>query len=235
MQVFRKIKRFPESGSILSAFIGVLVFGSIWGLLEATLGGALHLIHFPYKGAIMAGIGMSIMATFVAIHRRPSLLIGIGLVTVCFKPLSALIYGKPAFAPFVVNPATAILLEALAFSLVVSWLFKGFESSIKMRIAVGVSAGYLGIILFAVLASVVGMGNWPSMGLTEKLTSMFSNGTGIAIIGTGLLLLGHMVGTQLRPKLWQLRTLKPKVFYASATATTVSCWIIAAFAFASGL
>lgn len=233
--VFGKIKSFSESGNILSALIGVVVLGSIWGLLEATLGGFLHLIHFPYKGAIMGGIGMSIMATFVATHRRPSLVIGIGLITTFFKPLSALIYGRPVFAPFVVNPATAILLEALALGLVVSLLFKGFQSSVKMRIAAGVSAGYLSIVLYSLLASVLGMGNWPIMGLTEKFISIFLNGTGIAVIGTGLLLLGYMVGTQLRPKLVQLRSMKPKIFYASAAAATVSCWIIAVFAFASGL
>lgn len=134
-----------------------------------------------------------------------------------------------------VNPATAIVLEALAFSLVVSLLFKGFEKSVKMRIAAGVSAGYLGITLYAILASVAGMGNWPSMGLTEKFISIFSNGTGIAIIGTGLLLLGYMAGTKLRPKLVQLRSMRPKIFYGSAAGATVSCWIMAAFAFASGL
>ncbi|MFQ6121463.1 MAG: hypothetical protein ACE5LA_00155 [Dehalococcoidales bacterium] len=233
--LFSKIKRVSESKGILSAFIGVLVFGSIWGLLEATLGGFLHLIHFPYKGAITAGIGMSIMATFVATYRQPKLVIGIGLVAALFKPLSALIYGRSIFDPFVINPASAILLEALALSLVVSLMFKGFESSIKMRIAVGVSAGYLGITLYAVFASVLGMGNWPFMAPMEKLISTFSNGTGLAIIGTGLLLLGHMVGTHLRLKLLQLRTIKPKIFYASAGASTVLCWIIAAFAFASGL
>ncbi len=232
MQLFRKIKRFPERGSILSAFIGVAVFGSIWGLFESILGGALHLIHFPYKGGITAGIGISIMASFVATYRRPKLVVGIGLVSALFKPLSALIYGRPIFAPFVINPATAIILEALAFSLLVSLLFKGFESSIKIRVATGISAGYLGIVLHAALASMLGMGNWPLMVLGEKLTSAFLNGTVIAIIGTGLLLLGYKVSIGIRPKLLQLRSSKPKVFYASATATIVLCWIIAVFALA---
>ena len=39
---------------IVHLIIGILVFGSIWGLLEATLGGFLHMIIFPNKGAIMA-------------------------------------------------------------------------------------------------------------------------------------------------------------------------------------
>ena len=49
--------------SLAHLIIGILVFGSIWGILEATLGGFLHLIIFPNKGAIMAGIGVAIMSS----------------------------------------------------------------------------------------------------------------------------------------------------------------------------
>jgi len=159
MQPLRKLKTVSESGGVLGVVIGILVFGSIWGLVEATLGGSLHLIHFACKGAITGGIGMSIMAAFVVIYRRPKLVFWIEVIAALFKPLSALIYGQPIFSPFIVNPASAILLEALACSLVVSLLFKGFESSIKVRIGAGVAAGYLSIILYGVLTSAVGMGN----------------------------------------------------------------------------
>jgi hypothetical protein len=235
MQVSNKLKTVSKSGSILHVIIGILVFGSVWGLVEATLGGSLHLIHFAYKGAITGGIGMSIMAAFVVIYRRPGLVFWIGVIAALFKPLSAVIYGQFIFSPFVVNPGSAILLEALAFSLVVSLVFKGFESSIKMRIGAGVAAGYLSIILYGVLASAVGMGNWASWGLAERVSSVFANGTGLAIVGTCLLLLGHLVGTKLRPNFWQLMTAKPKAFYASTIAIMAFCWIAAAVAFASGL
>ena len=235
MQVFNKLKTVSQSGDILRLVIGILVFGSVWGLVEATLGGALHLIHFTYKGAITAGIGMSIMATFVVIYRQPRLVFFIAAIAAMFKPLSALIYGQPVFAPFVVNPASAILLEGLAFSLVVSLLYKGFESSIKTRIGVGVAAGYLSIALYGVIASAAGMGIWASWGLAERASSVLANGTGLAIVGTCLLLLGHLVSMRLRPKLWQFSDLKPKAFYASTIAITAFCWIGAAVASASGL
>ena len=235
MQVFNKLQTDSQSGNVLRLLIGIMVFGSIWGLIEATLGGALHLIHFTYKGAITGGIGMAIMAAFVVMYRRPKLAFCIAVIAALFKPLSAVIYGQPIFAPFVVNPASAILLEGLAFSLVVSLLFKRFESNIKSRIAVGISAGYLSIILFGVLASVVGMGNWASWGLAERLSSMFANGTGLAIVGTCLLLLGHLVGAKLRPDFWQLMTVKPRAFYARTIAITAFCWIGAAVAFSLGL
>ncbi|UCD22786.1 MAG: hypothetical protein JSW22_03990 [Chloroflexota bacterium] len=235
MHVSSKLTKVSDSGSILHVVIGILVFGSVWGLVEATLGGALHLIHFAYKGAITAGIGMSIMATFVVVYRRPKLVFFIAAIAAMFKPLSALIYGQPVFAPFVANPASAILLEGLAFSLVVSLLYKGFESSIKTRIGVGVAAGYLSIVLYGVIASAAGMGIWASWGLAERASSVLANGTGLAIVGTSLLLLGHLVSIRLRPKFWQFSDLRPKAFYASTIAITAFCWVGAVAAFASGL
>jgi len=235
MQALKKLKTVSKSGSILHVVIGILVFGSIWGLMEATMGGALHFIHLTYKGAITGGIGMAIMATFVVMYRRPKLVFCIAVIAAMFKPLSAVIYVQPIFGPSVVNPASAILLEGLAFSLVVSLLYKGFESSIKTRIGVGVAAGYLSIVLYGVIASAAGMGIWASWGLAERVNSVLANGTGLAIVGTLLLLLGHLASMRLRPKFWQFSDLKPKAFYASTIAITAFCWIGAAVAFAAGL
>ena len=235
MQTPDKVKTPSESGTILRVIVGILVIGSVWGFVEATLGGALHLLHFAYKGAITGGIGMALMATFVVIYQRPRLVFWVGLIAALFKPLSAVIYGQPIFSPFVVNPASAILLEALAFTLVVSLLFKGFESSIKTRVAAGISAGYLSATLYAILASAVGMGNWASWGVAERVTAALTDGAALAIAGTALLLLGYLVGMRIRPRFWQLSSTKPSLFYASTTATIVCCWVIAAVAFASGL
>jgi hypothetical protein len=235
MQIPNKLKTPSESGTILRVIVGILVFGSVWGLVEATLGGALHLVHFAYKGAITGAIGMALMATFVVIYRRPRLVFWTGVIAALFKPLSAVIYGQPVFSPFVVNPASAILLEALAFTLVVSLLFKGFESSIKMRIGAGVLAGYLSIILYAILASALGMGKWASWGVTDRLTSVFTDGTALAIAGTALLLLGYVVSIRLRSNFWQFVTVKPKVFYASTIAIAAFCWIVAAVGFSLSL
>lgn len=235
MSVSNKSDTRSQSAGVLRTIIGILVFGSIWGLVEATLGGALHLVHFAYKGALTGGIAMAIMGAFVVMYRRPRLVFWLAMVAALFKPLSALIYGQPVFSPFVVNPASAILLEGLAFTLVVSLLFKGFESSIKARIAAGISAGYLSAIFYAILASAVGMGRWASWGVTERVTAALTDGTALAIAGTALLLLGYVASTKLRPNFWQFMTVRPRVFYASTIAITAFCWLGAAVAFASGL
>jgi hypothetical protein len=50
VQLANRIKD-SASESLLGAVIAVVVFGSIWGLVEITLGGFLYFVHFPlYKG-----------------------------------------------------------------------------------------------------------------------------------------------------------------------------------------
>jgi hypothetical protein len=79
------------------------------------------------------------------------------------------------------------------------------------------------------------MGIWASLGVTERVTMALTNGTGLAIVGTCLLLLGHLVSIRLRPKFWQFSYLKPRAFHASVIAVTAFCWVGAVLAFASGL
>jgi len=201
MQVFGSTKTVSNPGGTLHVVIGILVFGSIWGLVEATLGGALHFVHFPLylKGAIPAGIGMAIMAIFVAMYRQPKLAFLLAVIAALFKPLSA-------------------------------W-FKSFEGSIKLRIGAGAAVGYLSHILYAILASSLGMGKWGFMGVSERVTTALTNGTALAIVGTCLLLLGYVAGTKVRPNIWQFSDLKPKAFYASTIAITAFCWVVAAIGF----
>lgn len=82
-------RRDGEWQSLIRVIIGILVFGSIWGLLEATLGGFLNMIIFPNKGAIMGGIGIAIMGAALAIYRKPTMLPGIGIVAASFKCLNS--------------------------------------------------------------------------------------------------------------------------------------------------
>src|SRR3989338_8254005 len=96
-------------------FATIIVVGSIWGLFEMTLGGFLHAVHFPQKGAIMGGLAISFMAIFVTMTRKPSLVPIIGVIAASFKLFDAIIFRVPLLSPYVVNPATAIIIEALAF------------------------------------------------------------------------------------------------------------------------
>ncbi len=101
----------------------ILVFGSAWGLIEMSLGGYLHLIHFPDKGAVLGGIGWAVMTWFTATTQRPRLVPWLGLIAASFKLPDAILLHAPLLSPFVVNPVMAIVIEALAFRLVAAVFF----------------------------------------------------------------------------------------------------------------
>lgn len=106
-----------------TSVLPILVFGSAWGLIEMSLGGYLHLIHFPDKGALLGGIGFALMAWFTAMTRRPRLVPWLGLIAASFKLPDAVLLHASLLSPSVVNPAMAIIIEALAFRLVAAVFF----------------------------------------------------------------------------------------------------------------
>lgn len=90
-----------------------LVYGSIWGLAEATLGHVLHLIRVPgLPGLVMAPIAVLIMARTAARSRSAAAVFLSGAVAASFKIFDLLAPGTDILS--LVNPIQAILLEALA-------------------------------------------------------------------------------------------------------------------------
>ncbi len=227
--------RLGISRTTLNLVILVLLFGSLWGLLEATLGGFLHLIHFPQKGAIMAGIGMSVMAAFIATAPKPRWVIGLGLVAASFKVLAGLIAHVPLYAPMVVNPALAILIEALVFGVVASFFLRVLPKRTPALIACGAVTGFLSIALYVTIASLLGLGQWPAMDTFQKLTIVGYTGAISAAICALLLLGGYALGGWSRQSFLRLKTVKSSLFYSGAAAATFLCWGLAAIVFIRGL
>jgi len=120
-------RRYQESGNhggVMRALFAVLIYGSLWGILEATAGAVLHLFMFPYAGAVMANVGFFVMAAAASSTVRPKYLPLMGLVAALFKVMDAFILAVPLWERMIVNPAVAIILESLAFTLVLGLLGK---------------------------------------------------------------------------------------------------------------
>ncbi|MBN1283102.1 MAG: hypothetical protein JXA24_04935 [Proteobacteria bacterium] len=96
----------------------IFSFGAAWGLIEAILGGALHVVRVPYAGLIMSGIGFSILFMALKSGVGPMHLFAVSLVAAAFKFLSAPIYSIPAMQRCIWNPAISIAMQGLAFSAV---------------------------------------------------------------------------------------------------------------------
>ena len=90
-----------------------LFWGSVWGLAEATLGHLLHLARVPgLPGLVMVPVAVAVMGR-VAVRSRSAWAVFLaGVVAASFKLFDLAVPGTSVFA--LINPAQAILLEALA-------------------------------------------------------------------------------------------------------------------------
>jgi hypothetical protein len=225
---------FEGRQNIFYVLLGILVFGSIWGLLEATLGGFLNLIIFPNKGAIMAGIGVAIMASALAIYKKPSMLPGIGIVAASFKWFNAWLLFVPLNAIQVVNPAMAIIFESLAFSLVAVFVMNRMAKNALVGVGAGALAGFVGAVAWVYFAIYVM--NAPAYARVVFTAGEYiSNQAIIQAVFMGIFApLGYLVGTKLAGRTSPVLT-RRSLYYATSAAVICFCWGISAVAILSGL
>lgn len=220
---------------VVRLIIGVVVFGSIWGFFEATLGGFLHMIIFPNKGAIMAGIGMAIMGSALAIYKKPSMLPGIGAVAAAFKLLSVVFFGWPPASIHIINPAMAIFLESLAFGIAATFLLNKLAAKNTLaRVGTGVLAGFISATAWVYFAIYVM--NAPAYARVVFTAQEFIANQGIAqAVFCGVFLpLGYMIGERLAAKTTPL-LMSRHHHYATSAAIICFCWGISAIAIMAGL
>jgi hypothetical protein len=226
---------FSRHDNLVHVIVGILVFGSIWGLFEATLGGFLNLIIFPNKGAIMSGIGVAIMASALAIYRKPAMLLGIGIVAASFKWFNAWLVFVPPNSVQIINPAMAIFLESLAFALVAAFLMDRITKNLLVGTGAGVLVGLVSAtdyVYFAIYATHSPI--FARLGI--KSIGEFIAGNGIvqaAFFGI-FLPLGYLLGEKLVAKTSPVLARRP-LYYAASAAIIALCWGISAIALMSGL
>ena len=111
-----------------SKWMTVLFIGSLWGFLEATLGGLLHLLPFPIAGRIMAPIGFALMFWGMKNGLKAHQLFCVSLIAASFKFFDFFLFHLPIFHISIVNPSQAIAMQGLCFA-AVSSLFRKYEQS----------------------------------------------------------------------------------------------------------
>lgn len=98
----------------------ILFWGSLWGLLEATLGWGLHLIHFKGEALILYPFGLLCMMNVVRDKPSASLCLCVSGVAATIKLVNLwMLPAVPAY--WVINPAIAIALEGAVFALYVKF------------------------------------------------------------------------------------------------------------------
>jgi hypothetical protein len=222
--------------SVVRLIIGILVFGSIWGFFEATLGGFLNMIIFPNKGAIMGGIGMAIMGAALAVYRKPAMLPGIGIVAASFKWLNSWLLFVPISAVYIINPATAIFLESLAFCLVVAFLMKRIEKNVYVGVWAALLAGLISVTAYGYFSVyIMNAPLFERMGVSSVPEFIASHGVIQAVFFGVLAPLGYLAGKKLSAITSPVLVRRPLYFYATSAVIICFCWGISAVAVLAGL
>ena len=220
--------------SLLRLIVGVLVFGSIWGFMEATLGGFLHMIIFPNKGAIMSGIGVAVMASALAIYRKPAMLPGIGIVAAAFKLIDVFLFSLPVTSIHIVNPAMAIFFESLAFGLVALFLMNKITTNSFAGIGAGALVGMVTATAWVYFAIYVM--NAPLYARVVFTAGEYIANQGVAQAAFSAVFLppGFLAGTRLSTITFPALKRSP-VYYAVSASSVLACWGISILAITSGL
>ena len=101
----------------LRFFLDVLFFGSVWGILEATLGTVLHLPVFDGAGIYMASSTIIIPLAYVLMancYKKTNSLAAVALMGVIASTIKLSVAFVLGFIPQVYNPAIYIRIEASA-------------------------------------------------------------------------------------------------------------------------
>ena len=78
----------------------------------------------------LGGIGVALMASALAIYKKPAMLPGIGIIAASFKLLDVWLFALPATSIHIINPAMSIIFESLAFGLVAAFAMKRMEKNV---------------------------------------------------------------------------------------------------------
>ncbi|NHZ85467.1 MAG: hypothetical protein GWP19_06260 [Planctomycetia bacterium] len=92
------------------SIVSIAVFGTLWGFIEATLGNALHLLHLPFSGSILASIALIIILIARIYNPTRGSTFLMALVAALIKALS---FATVKLGPFIAIIVEGILIEAI--------------------------------------------------------------------------------------------------------------------------
>lgn len=212
----------------------VLVLGSLWGLSEVVLNGAIRAAGLPYRAAILTGIGMGLMAIAVAMVRKPLPLLGMAVVTMAVKQLVVPILhvGLSCKA----NSCLAVSLEALALAGAVAVAGRQLDRGAVARMVGAASAALLAAGAFHYLGIRFAPCNYLlSFNRPGGLQAFYAaEGVPWAVASALLFPLGYRLGEWLRESVPALRTRQPLVYYTTNAALVLGSWAASAVAIAAG-
>ncbi len=198
--------------------LGLLFFGSLWGCVEAVLGGSLYARHVPHASAVLTPIAFLILALARIYYPKPGSSTVIGAVAMLFKLVNT---------PLFLCHLLAVFLDGLAFDVMATLLTRRSEKSIVWRGILGASSTYLGYTLFGITVTYgFRYQYWINAGLPRILDYVGITGSLAAAGACFTVPLGYWFGRSLISRTVRFLKLRPKLAYGSASAGILILWIV---------
>ncbi|MFH1296704.1 MAG: hypothetical protein ABIJ04_05460 [Bacteroidota bacterium] len=207
-----------STGNIL---VGILVIGSIWGLLDALtviyISPMCHIRKLCMCPMTVVIYGFPLMTIAMVKYRKPLMMIGIGVIAALFKLLDFALLSLPVvdghtiYQP-VLNPALAAITVSIVYAVFVGLLVNKLEKNILSRILIGAVVGFLSVIAFVYTAFYVTQ--TPPLIIQTPLELLFPfHGPATGLLGAICLPLGYWIAIKLTRRTFLLQTKKPVLYY----------------------
>jgi len=194
---------------------GILFFGSLWGLSEASFGGWLYSEGIPHASIYLSAVALIILAAskfFFKLRWTGTL---IGLVAMFFKLVNV---------PFFACHLLAILLLGTGFDIACELVTRFYSGKLKLPL-IGLTGTYIGRSLFALsITYIFRYHYWTEVGLPKVIDYIFISGTAAALIGIIAVPAGNRLGKRISTLSWQ--KLHPRLATGAVLTATLGIWII---------
>jgi hypothetical protein len=201
----------------------ILILGSLWGLSEAVLGNAMS-GGMPLRASVFTGIGIGIMGIALGAFKRPTMLIGIALITAASKQVAVPLLGCSILCK--ANSCLAVLLHATFLAGTITLTGKRSGNAVPLFLA-----GFSAVLLSAATFYFAGMRLAPcdyllSFNHTGGLLAFIkTEGIAWALFSGIALPAGFRFGESLKDCMSQFRS-KPWIYYTASSAIIFCCWVV---------
>jgi len=198
-------------------FIGILVFGSLWGFFEVIIGSLIADAGYP-AGAYMTGffaIPMLILSRMI--FRQPGMQLGMGLVAGSLRLFNPLMGCH-------ICSAIAIMAEGAIFEIIfygISTDFREFKN-LTMQSSIGIFSAYVlfvsGYIITQVLTPIVGGSGFFIENLIVILPKILAAGVLPALIAA------VTIPIVISTKKLDI-SIKDRIYYPAGIVVSIFCWV----------
>jgi hypothetical protein len=200
--------------------VGIIVFGSVWGLLECTVGDSLTGSGLP-SGAIMTGVfGFGIMAISRMIYQQRGMQLGIGIVAGSLKFLHPI-------GGCMLCSAIAIAAEGVLFEII--WMNPRLQPqrlNQTLTISMGIISGFvlysIGYFATQVFTPLVSNAPLSLAILPSLIPSTLSTATLAGLASATILVIIRTIPTDMATR---LLTSPKEMYFPTAFAIAALCWL----------